>query len=296
MSLLKRILDRLNDATAAPMPMPQPVNRPALQAPAEDDDIDMLTPDETGVIQLDEVYSTIDYVDAKGNGSRRRITMRSITGGSHGPILKAICHERRALRAFRCDRIECFIDEDGIVTDCDEFFTDILRVDLSAFTDPATKPNAKVEEHEPATIYPFGKPGSDIRYDPVTDLRQKLSAPVSVLVAVARCDGLHDTEVAAILNYIEDEAFAPDRAGQFVGLSAQDVDSLEPTIRRMRPSRDSLKKRLDYLNHMTEPQLDRFHRAVRKVVHADGQITAEEIQAYSIIEDWKVCQRVESHQ
>jgi hypothetical protein len=64
----------------------------------------------------------------------------------------------------------------------------------------------------------------------------------------------------------------------------------------MRPSRDSLKKRLDYLNHMTEPQLDRFHRAVRKVVHADGQITAEEIQAYSIIEDWKVCQRVESHQ
>lgn len=269
MSLLRRILDRLNDATNAPTPAPQPVARPALQPPTQEDDSDMLTPDETGIIQLDEVYSTIDYVDAQGNGSRRRISMRSISGGSHGPILKAICHERHALRAFRCDRIECFIDDDGVVTESDDFFREILRIDLDAF--------ASLSLDEP-------QEGA-----PVLQMKEKLRTPISVLVGLAKCDGLHDAEVAAILNYIEDEVFAPDRYDQFDGITPQDIDKLEPIIRRMRPSRSSLQDRLDRLQEMTEPQLDRFHRAVRKVVHADGKVSPQEIEAYSIIEDWKVC-------
>lgn len=60
----------------------------------------------------------IEYADAAGNRSRRRITALQFKNGS----LMARCHERKALRTFRLDRITCVIDRSGVIYDTAEFF------------------------------------------------------------------------------------------------------------------------------------------------------------------------------
>lgn len=60
----------------------------------------------------------IEYTDATGNETRRRITALQFRDG----CLMARCHERRALRTFRMDRITCVIDRQGVVYGTEEFF------------------------------------------------------------------------------------------------------------------------------------------------------------------------------
>ncbi|MBG6161460.1 hypothetical protein IWQ54_001110 [Labrenzia sp. EL_195] len=60
----------------------------------------------------------IEYTDANGIFSRRRITVASFKKASDGtPMLYARCHERNAMRSFRVDQISCCIDYDGEVHD-----------------------------------------------------------------------------------------------------------------------------------------------------------------------------------
>src|SRR5690606_19646165 len=60
----------------------------------------------------------IEYVDAAGRPSSRRITVYDIQMTSSGvPCLYARCHERGAMRSFRVDRIKYCIDYDGEVFD-----------------------------------------------------------------------------------------------------------------------------------------------------------------------------------
>lgn len=60
----------------------------------------------------------IEYEDALGNFSRRRITVWGISETTSGiPALQARCHERKATRNFRIDRIQCVIDYDGEIFD-----------------------------------------------------------------------------------------------------------------------------------------------------------------------------------
>ncbi|MEO5605584.1 MAG: hypothetical protein ABIR02_08230 [Novosphingobium sp.] len=47
----------------------------------------------------------IAYVDAKGARSERRITARQLSGEPPRLLLLAFCHERKAMRSFRFDRI-----------------------------------------------------------------------------------------------------------------------------------------------------------------------------------------------
>ncbi len=51
-----------------------------------------------GTLIVDEVFVAIEYTDAAGNKSRRRITMRRLIPGDPAPSLMAICHERKAPR------------------------------------------------------------------------------------------------------------------------------------------------------------------------------------------------------
>lgn len=60
----------------------------------------------------------IEYTDAAGKETRRRITALQFKDGS----LMARCHERRALRNFRLDRITCVIDRQGVIYGTEEFF------------------------------------------------------------------------------------------------------------------------------------------------------------------------------
>jgi hypothetical protein len=71
----------------------------------------------------------IEYRDANGMLSRRRITLRRVFHASDGQsCVGCFCHERGAVRTFRFDRIVSVIDADGVVWQPREFFTKELHV------------------------------------------------------------------------------------------------------------------------------------------------------------------------
>lgn len=59
---------------------------------------------------LESVTVQICYVDASGEASCRRITIRGLFENKGATYLDAYCHEREAARTFRIDRIEEIID------------------------------------------------------------------------------------------------------------------------------------------------------------------------------------------
>lgn len=70
----------------------------------------------------------IEYRDSKGAASRRRITALRFSEGT----LVARCHERRALRTFRLDRITCVVDRNGVIYDTGDFF-DMIQFPIPDF-------------------------------------------------------------------------------------------------------------------------------------------------------------------
>lgn len=106
----------------------------------------------------------IQYRDASGNESARRIACKKITGDGVPEIIQAFCFERRALRAFRVDRIvEMICCETGEIFNPVEHLTTIWRSGPIAVEDTT-----------------------------LTRLSQ-------MLVFMARCDGVHHPlETAAI--------------------------------------------------------------------------------------------------
>ncbi len=208
-------------------------------------------------IELEPVFAVIDYCDAGGSKTRRRITMRSISRGPNAPILKAVCHERRAIRAFRCDRIECFVDDDGVVTECYGFFQETMGIDLGT----------------------FASAGSSEALDMAQRTRDRLRPMLSVLVAAARSDGqLHPEELDAILRYAETEALRLAAQGELGGeITIESLDQFARLLVRMAPQRSSIKRHYEIACQLTGPAGVNFERALREVILADGRIAAGEV-------------------
>lgn len=203
---------------------------------------------------LEEVYSIIDYVDSRGQPTRRRITMRNLSRGPHAPILKAVCHERRAVRAFRTDRIECFIDENGEVITCTDFFRNIMQIDLAVLTSKQPKENI------PTAL------------SAAREIRDNLRAPLSILVAIARSDeDFRRVEVDAICEFVGKVAprvYEPAYPGGIPTL-----ERLREMIGRMRPSRQSLDGYIEICETRCagdEAFREEFEAALHDVLWADG--------------------------
>ncbi len=255
MNLLDWLFGRApSEKTPAPMPS-APAAQPRGIAPETEDSTEELrAPDGDGRIELDEVYTVIDYTDAQGRESRRRITLRKIATGSNGPILSAICHERRALRHFRIDRIGCFIDpEDGEVMSPDTFLRDVLSIDVKALGGP------------------------DEALAAACVLRETLRPALSILVLAARADGeFHEEELDVICRYAECEAEALADEGRTEAPDLATLDALTDLVARMRPSAESLRCHLDRVFHWQGDRARRFERALADVIRADGEIDAAE--------------------
>ena len=210
---------------------------------------------------LEEVYTLIDYRDAKGQPSRRRITMRKLSRGPNAPILSAICHERHAIRAFRTDRIEGFIEDTGEVIECSTFFREIMSIDLSVLT-PTRPQNVAA----PDTALSLAR-----------GFRSELRAPLSILVAFARSDeNFQPEELNAICRFVE--TVAPNVHDAAHPGEAPTMSELRPMIRRMRPSRESLHGYMAEVRAIMASEFFRnaFEEALNDVVWADGKITPGE--------------------
>lgn len=210
---------------------------------------------EVAEIELEPIYTMIEYEDSACAITRRRITMRSLVPSGDGWILRAVCHERRALRSFRTDRIAFFFDADGEVTEPDAFWQK-LGITLAPRAAPARKGAA---------------------------LRDRFRPALSVMVALARADNRFDPEqVDVMLAYVEAEA---DELG--IAWTPDDIDALAVILPRMHPSAESLHGYFDTVRSFRQSRIDRFRRALRALVLSDGVIHKDEAAFMEMLANWE---------
>jgi hypothetical protein len=205
-------------------------------------------------IDLEPIFCMIDYSDAAGNGSRRRITTRRISRGPHAPLLTAVCHERRAIRHFRCDRIVDFITHDGEVISTQKFLRTVLLVDIEAFASQQR--------------------GADDLLITARAIRDKLRPQLAILVAAARSnDEFHRNEVDAVVDYLEEEVCRLEPRLLSGHAPIDVINTIAPMIVSMRPSREALPGYLErMIERMSVEDFTRFEDALRAVVEADGYV------------------------
>lgn len=270
MSVLAWLFSRTPDIeTEAPPVAAFPA--PHVPATPDDDDLPIEAPVD-GVIELDPVFTLIDYIDSKGIPSRRRITMLRVKTGKHGLALHAVCHERKAFRSFRIDRIQCFIEPDGEVIETARFLRETMLIDVAGLEisaqDTATKPDAP------------RRTATNGNVEEARQLREFLRAPLAILTAAARADDdFHPEELEVIAVYIEKEILARARLSpQFQGVRVEVLDELNRLVLKMRTQRHSLPTYLRTIVAMSEERKRRFLTALQAVVEADGVVQASEVE------------------
>lgn len=255
-ALMEWLFDKTPDESTPPPVVKPPVT--PLTVDADDPEYMHANPtDDVRTEILDEVFTVIDYEDSEGNETRRRITLRKLSTGPYAPMLQAICHERKSLRTFRCDRILGFIDPDtGEVSTASAFFDEIMGLDLRDF-----EPGKGQKSLNQARI-----------------IRDALRPALSILVSAARADDhLHAREMDAIIKYIREEL---KEIGLERGIDPEITQSvaedLKKTVSLMRPQRSSLRGYLGTMVSCRESRVNRFLNAVGEVVEADGILVPKE--------------------
>lgn len=188
----------------------------------------------------------IEYVDASGASSRRRITVHDVSLTSGGiPCLSAFCHERKAHRNFRVDRIACCIDFDGEVHD-----------DVPAF----------MSQNFGITI------DEDTIVDPEDEARAKrilamVSADSVLLAAMIRADQrLKSIEIETAADYL---ARTVERSGMM--LTDYEIQRLTRRLERQRPTLDNISRAIDALAAFGPQRVTRTLLAAADVMACDGQ-------------------------
>lgn len=197
----------------------------------------------------------MEYRDSRNAVTRRRITLNSFraTGDGHY-LMRAFCHERKAVRSFRTDRVVSVIDLDGVIWEPLEYFEDLgIRLPLPGPAVLAVKRAAP-------------KPGEAQREVCADDL--------CILAALSRSDGhLHDYEVETILDFA---AEACDRQG--LGFSEADRLAVARYVRKLRPDVTAVGESLLRLKRRADPAADRLLlRAMMAVMDADEVQAPEEV-------------------
>lgn len=210
---------------------------------------------------LEPYFAMIEYIDTNGTRTRRRITMRALDDRDGTLYLLATCHERKAARTFRLDRIQCVISQDGEVEDAAQWFSETLT-HYQWTAAPRRPPKAPDVSPKAPDVSPY------------TALRREITPALTILIASARSDDyLHPREVASILHYAEDEAFHLRNAGLLPGNpEAEAFAKLERTVLRLRPTQEDLTAAFRSLAAWDGQRAARLAPALTATAVADGQI------------------------
>lgn len=205
----------------------------------------------------------IEYVDAIGARSVRRIRLRSVKPQDTGAwLVTAYCFERRAVRQFRYDRIVTVFDLDGVIHPRDTYFLSVLGIDVPESGRVAQLPGAKPTE-------PRRRPRESAT---VTRMKRSHGREMRLLAAMARVDDdFADEEVDAILAYLAAEAT---RDG--LTMDADDRLNLARFVKRLRPSGDAIEDGIFAVSCLDEEDQVRFFAALEAVMAADGMIDPRE--------------------
>jgi len=231
--------------TQKPLP-PSPV---AIALPDDDPDIS----ENLDAIGAAEGQSfAIEYVDSTKFKSVRRITVWGIVAGSGGiPSLIAFCHERKAQRQFRIDRIQCFIDYDG------EVFSDVPTFLVENFGMSAPIASRKGRDLEDRWRHIL----DNVRHDAV------------ILAALSRCDGktvIEEVEIAtAYLSKLAEKG----------GLMLDDAEiaSIYRYANRLRPTETAILRSLTHVAELGSRHIEKLLLTAVALVDADGKRHPNEI-------------------
>lgn len=223
-----------------------------------DDDPEMSV-DSGGEIQLGYAEGQsfiIEYVDAGGNPSTRRITVWDIQEGRGGmPLLYAYCHERNAERSFRVDRIQNIVDLDGVVHEAPaEFLVECFG--MSAALAGAVGSAGQAQTSEKAW----------------RSMRHRMRHPAMLLATLSHADGyLHPGELGVATQYCL--GLCKDlRPGEELH------DKTQSYIRRIRPKPDALDAAIREVCNFAPHEVIQFLVACRDLVEADGDVHPREIE------------------
>lgn len=203
----------------------------------------------------------IEYVDGSGTPSTRRITVWAIREGAGGvPVLDGMCHERKAERNFRIDRIRACIDYDGTVhADVPAFLAETFGMDM----DVARMAN----EGEAAAAPARERDGADW-----PRVRQLIKPHATILSALSMSDGaMSDNEVRVAVEHcstvvgIQDEDFSPELIARIAAY-----------IRRLRPTRASLLKACEQISKIDPAEITDLLISALALIDADGVRDPEE--------------------
>ncbi|MBI1243785.1 MAG: hypothetical protein GC202_02175 [Alphaproteobacteria bacterium] len=224
------------------------VRRPVRKPPRGTDTPDDLP--ESDADEIDELTALtglrvgLVYVDARGQESEREVTVHAVQRRAGGDSLYCFCHAREAVRRFRIDRIRSIYD-----VDTGEAFAAV-----SAFLAQVDAQSAPRDGLAPAMLH-------------VADAIQLSSPGVHALVFLARCDGWHDSEVSVVCNFILDHP---------AGRTDIDIGELERQVRRLDPDERTFLSAIRRLTAADGDSRKRLVRAIRRLVDADGVISAAE--------------------
>lgn len=183
------------------------------------------------------------YVDANGAVSQRRITVHSVGRSGTGSLfINAWCHERRAARRFRADRVDSIIElATGEIID---------------------HPDRVIERF--ATLCDEAAP-----VDNAVDQVMRLARDgLNILVFLARCDGqFHSSESDVISHYLLDVAFDINFDG----------DAVMVTVGRMHPDPYCYRQSVARLGR-GPGDLERVAKFAARLIDADGAISDEEFE------------------
>lgn len=210
--------------------------------------------------QLADLFVYIEYENAGGIKSRRPITIKKEVEKSGATSLYAYCHETKRVKMFRLDRIDCVITSDGeVFQPASKFWKEV---------------GYSIGENSVRSVVQ-----ADDRFA-ATDAKRPFRSELIVLAALAGADGnVHEREVDEIVDYIEREIEWERRS-----FREGEIQALRNHIRRIRITRDSLEEGLFELlqsigkRRLYARQLERFLKAARSVVDADGQVHTSEYE------------------
>lgn len=210
----------------------------SIELPPEDaPDAVLVYAERPGVEFVSELVA-IRYVDAKGNRSTRRVTVRRIYEKDADLALACYCHERRAPRLFLASRIEELID-----LSTGEAFDDApLFLRRHVAFDPAA---------------------GGAKADATRQALDRVRPDLAVLVFLAACDGSFDPEERdAILEYVAE------RCGDL----DYDHTRVFGYVSRLHPDEDTFFDAIETLAEREDSDLAALARGAVAVVEADGVI------------------------
>lgn len=195
----------------------------------------------------------IEYRSATGEISRRRITVHNIgLSTSRVPILSAFCHERKARRSFRVDRIVCCIDLNG------EIFEDVPRFMAESF---GMSPGLAAAHEDQDERDRWGAVRNFIRPEAI------------LLAAMTRSDGIvRNVEIETGAEIL---ALSAERAGHMCDELICDL--IGRYLLRLRPSEEQIGSAIERIAERAPDEIKRILIAAARVMDSDEDRHPQEI-------------------